>query len=69
MRQKLDHRQMKVRELLRDLRERGCRPVRCRGSHQTWLTPAGEFVTLVVNHLGGDVSPVVLASVRRALRG
>jgi predicted RNA binding protein YcfA (HicA-like mRNA interferase family) len=63
----LSQRRAKVRDLLHELRACGWRPVRCRGSHQTWRAPDGDLLTVVVNHPGHDVSPVVLASVRRAL--
>jgi predicted RNA binding protein YcfA (HicA-like mRNA interferase family) len=58
----------KVRTLLSELKLRGCRPLRTRGSHQTWSTATGATFVVVVNHRNADASAVVLASVRRALR-
>ena len=50
------------------LRALGCRPLRCRGSHQTWNTPGNQRLCLKVNHPGNDVSRLILARVRRILR-
>ncbi len=61
-------RRPKLRHLLQELRTLGFRPERTRGSHQVWSTPGGAHLTLVVNHANCDVTPIVLASVRRALR-
>lgn len=59
---------MKVRDLMRALRALGCTPVRRKGSHETWKTPGGKgTMTLTVHHPEHTASPVVLASVRRAL--
>jgi predicted RNA binding protein YcfA (HicA-like mRNA interferase family) len=62
------HRNYKVRALLHDLRRHGCWPQRTKGSHQVWSTPGGVSFPVVVNHPGNDVTPRVLASVRRVLR-
>lgn len=60
---------MKVRELRGVLRSMGCRPLRCRGSHETWLTPRGTSLPpIVINHLSDDVSYGVLSKVVRSLR-
>lgn len=58
---------IRVADLMRYLRELGCQPIRTRGSHQIWRTPRGQSFALVVNHLGHDVSRIVLAVVRRTL--
>ena len=62
------NRTYRVRDLIRELRRQGCRPVRTRGSHQIWTTPSGARLGVVVNHPGDGVSATVLAAVRRALR-
>lgn len=61
-------RRYRVRDLLARLHELGAEPVRQRGSHQTVTFPSGRAVTVKVNHPGEDVSPIVLATVRRAVR-
>ena len=58
---------MTYRELIRVVRERGCEPLRTRGSHQVWTTPKGRRFGLVVNHLHAEVSRCVLRSARIAL--
>ena len=58
----------KVREVTARLRHLGCRPIRSKGSHELWEAPDGRRCPIVINHLGGDMSPHVLASVRRWLR-
>ncbi len=56
----------------RDLRDAlasmGGRPVRTRGSHQTWRLDDGGIFTVVCNHLNDDVPANILAKFRR-LRG
>lgn len=32
-----------------------------------WATPAGQRVSIVVNHVGADASRTVMAAVRRVL--
>lgn len=60
---------MKVRELRAALRAIGCTPLRCRGSHETWATPAGATLPpVVINHLGGEASFGVVVKIVRALR-
>ncbi len=61
-------RNLPVRKLLGCLRALGWCPLRRRGSHQVWAAPAGPQVSIVVGHRGRDVSAIVLAAVRRALR-
>ena len=61
-------RNFKVRKVIKALRAVGCVPVRTRGSHQSWRTPGGAGLVIVVNHLGASVSRTVLSSVRRVLR-
>ncbi len=60
--------QMKVRELVQEIRRAGCVPVSKRGSHQKWRTPQGQMVILKVNHLDDDVSHVVLNNTRKTLK-
>jgi predicted RNA binding protein YcfA (HicA-like mRNA interferase family) len=59
---------MKVREAIQKLKKLGGEPVRTRGSHQTWLLPGGQHVTLVVNHLGSDITAAVLMTIRQVCR-
>ena len=59
----------KVRDVLAELRARGCRPVRTQGSHQTWETSSGVRFQVVVNHLNDSVGFAVAASVRKAVGG
>jgi predicted RNA binding protein YcfA (HicA-like mRNA interferase family) len=61
-------RRIKVRKLIEVLRALGCEPERTTGSHQTWRTPRGAHLTVVVNHANADVTPTVLSGVRRVLR-
>jgi len=58
----------KVREVITRLRHLGCIRIRCNGSHEVWEAPGGSRCPVVINHPGGDVTPRVLASVRRWLR-
>ena len=60
-------RRPKVRDLLAYLRRSGWRPIRCRGSHEQWVSPEGETVTLVIHHANAEVAPCVLRAVRRRL--
>lgn len=57
-----------VRELIALIEARGCRMMRIRGSHATFVTPGGRRVTLKANRPGEDCSMTVLSAVRRALR-
>lgn len=61
-------RRYRVRDLLARLSELGGVAVRQRGSHQVVALPSGRCCTLKVNHQGEDVSPIVLATVRRVVR-
>ena len=61
-------RMTKVRCLLKQLGQLGCRPLRIRGSHQRWVTPGGKRFTAVVSHPGSEVTPGVMSKVRRVLR-
>lgn len=45
-----------VRQLLLEL---GWRPVRQRGSHQTWKSTLGQTIVLTVNHPSREVAPLV----------
>jgi predicted RNA binding protein YcfA (HicA-like mRNA interferase family) len=45
----------------------GGRPLRTRGSHQTWLLPRNERFTVVCNHLGDAVPKRILAQLRKLL--
>lgn len=56
-----------VRDLLAELRSHGFRPERLRGSHQRWVGPEGQGVTVVVNHKSAHASPFVVKAVERAL--
>lgn len=59
---------MKVRDLLRHLRDHGCTSLRQTGSHEMWQLPDGNTFPVVVNHANDDVTPNVLAAARRAFR-
>lgn len=59
---------MKVRVLVSQIQAAGCIPVRVKGSHQVFRTPSGNSIPLVINHQNAEVTPNVLASVRRALQ-
>jgi predicted RNA binding protein YcfA (HicA-like mRNA interferase family) len=59
---------MKVRDAVQRLKKLGGTPVRTRGSHQTWLLPGGQHVTLVINHLGSDITNAVLMTIRQVCR-
>ena len=41
------------------------RPVRTKGSHQTWRLPGGESFTIVCNHLGHDIGHGLRVKLRR----
>lgn len=58
---------MKVRTLRAKLWRLGCSPIRRRGSHEIWHTPARAMLVLKINHLGAEVSRAVLSSCRRTL--
>jgi len=58
----------KVRAVRTRLIQLGCKRVRCNGSHETWQAPNGSRCSIVINHLGSDISARVLSSVRRWLR-
>lgn len=60
---------MKIRDLIKRLKELNCVPLRMKGSHQTWRTPGGTgtFV-LTVNNPGVPAAEVILSKVRRALK-
>ena len=55
---------MTARALIRRLRERGCEPVRQRGSHQIWR--CGNCQTVVPLH-AGDIPAGTLRSIERDL--
>lgn len=55
------------REVVALLHELGARPIRTRGSHQTWAFPNNERFTVVCNHLGDTVPRKILATLRRLL--
>lgn len=57
-----------TRTLIRELRRRGWRAVRTRGSHQTWRSPEGRTLVLTVHHLSRPAGSEVLAAFRRAMR-
>lgn len=60
---------MLVRELVRELRAAGWRPVRSNGSHEVWTSPDdAQHFTLAPPNMGRDVSPNVRAAWRRAQR-
>lgn len=60
---------MKVRELRATLKAMGCRPLRCKGSHETWASPAGATLPpIVVNHSNEEASYGVVVKLARALR-
>lgn len=60
---------MKIRDLIKRLKELNCVPLRTKGSHQTWRTPGGTgtFV-LTVNHPEVPAADVVLSKIKRALK-
>lgn len=62
------NRRYRVRDLLSRLYALGGTALRMRGSHKIVGLPSGRTVSVPANHLGHEVSAVVLASVRRALR-
>lgn len=53
------------RDLRGSLRSMGAKPIRTRGSHQTWRLDHGGTFTLVCNHLNDDVPANILAKFRR----
>ena len=57
-----------VREVRTRLLQLGCGPIRSNGSHEVWEAPDGSRCSIVINHLGSDISARVLSSVRRWLR-
>jgi predicted RNA binding protein YcfA (HicA-like mRNA interferase family) len=60
---------MKVRDLRSALRQIGCKPLRCKGSHEVWSSPSGATLPpLVINHVGDEASVGVYAKIVRALR-
>lgn len=59
---------VKVRDLIQHLERHGGERVRTTGSHGFYRMPDGTVVSLVVKHQNDDVSPNVLATVRRGLR-
>ncbi len=60
---------MKVRDGIRLLKDADWEPIRCKGSHQQWLSPDGRVVTVVVNHLNDELSHVVEKALLKAIRG
>lgn len=58
---------IKVRDIQRELRSLGGRPLRCKGSHETWALPSGRRVVLVVNHPGAPPSDLLRSRLRRAI--
>ncbi len=59
---------MKVRDLIRHLRDHGCQALRQTGSHEMWLLPNGVTFPVVVKHINADVTPNVLAAARRQFK-
>ena len=61
-------RRMSWTDLCVELRNLGARPVRTKGSHQTWRFDDGMSFTVVCNHMADDVPANILVAFRR-LRG
>jgi predicted RNA binding protein YcfA (HicA-like mRNA interferase family) len=53
------------RQLRVSLRELGARPVRTRGSHETWRFDDGETFIVIVNHLADSVPMGIRVKFRR----
>lgn len=53
------------REAVTFLKSVGARPVRTKGSHQTWRLPDGSSFTVVCNHLGADIGHGLRVRLRR----
>ena len=58
---------IKVKDIQRELRSLGGRPLRCKGSHETWALPSGRRVVLVVHHPGAPPSDLLRSRLRRAI--
>ncbi|HET7486508.1 MAG TPA: type II toxin-antitoxin system HicA family toxin [Acidimicrobiales bacterium] len=56
---------MKVREMIRDLERAGWQLDRQSGSHRQYRHPARPGTVTVPGHLGDDLAPGTLASIRR----
>lgn len=56
---------MKVRDLIQHLRQGGAVPARTKGSHGVWKFPGGGTLSIVVNHMNDDVSPIIMKKARR----
>lgn len=59
---------IQVRDLIALLGALNCVPVRTRGSHGMWRTPAGAVLAIVVHHRNATVSRSVFSSIQRVLR-
>jgi predicted RNA binding protein YcfA (HicA-like mRNA interferase family) len=55
------------RDAIAWLVSRGARPLRTKGSHQTWRLPNGKSFVVVCNHLGADMGVRLRAQLRRLL--
>lgn len=56
---------VKAREVLGELRRRGCEKSRQRGSHQRWDSPDGQCHTTVPVHKGEDIPRGTLRAIER----
>ncbi len=59
---------MKVRDLIRHLKDHNCVALRQTGSHEMYQLPNGISFPVVVNHKNDEVSPNVLAAARRTFK-
>jgi predicted RNA binding protein YcfA (HicA-like mRNA interferase family) len=59
---------MKVRDLIRHMKDHGCVALRQSGSHEMYRLPNGQTFPIVVNHKNDEVSLVVMSSARRAFK-
>lgn len=59
---------MKIRDIIAVLKDRDWKPVRTKGSHQTWLSPDGEErITVVINKKNADAKRALVKQVAQAI--
>jgi predicted RNA binding protein YcfA (HicA-like mRNA interferase family) len=58
---------MKVRDMIKELREGGARVVSTSGSHQKWGLPDGNHVVVTVNHMNSEVSIGLVKKMEKAM--
>lgn len=60
---------MKYEDLIREVKDAGGTHVRNRGDHTIWKLPNGLVASIPNSGKHSDIGRIVLAKVRRALRG